>query len=1104
MNRNCLVLVSFISAIVYSSLGGVRHAAAQDNSARVVETSVNETLTLSFQGPQTSETATPNPFTDYRLLVEFTQGDLTHTVRGFYAADGNAGESGADAGDVWQVRFAPEIDGQWSYTATLKRGAKLSINDDPKAGENVPLKTNSGKFNVSVATAESDSIDMRHRGRLTTDGRYYRFANNGPYWIKGGTNSPENLLAYVGFDNTYRVAGKDREGEAKVTDGLHKFETHVADWKAGDTLWHGDKGKGLIGAINYLSSTGMNAIYFLTMNIGGDGKDVWPYITYDDFTRFDCSKLDQWEIVFEHMQRRGMQMHVVTQETENEKLLDNGDTGDQRKLYYRELIARFAHHPAIVWNLGEENGPQGFSPNGQNDEQRTAMTDYIAAHDPYGNPILLHTHASKSGKDEILPAMLGLKSLAGLSLQVGSPKNVHAEILQWRKAADDAGHPWAISMDEIGPADAGAITDAEDPRQDVMRGPVLWATLLAGGSGVEWYFGYKHPHTDLTCEDWRSRDTLWKQTKISLDFFQHELPYWKMQPHDDLVSGSKNAYCLAEVGSTYAIYHPAQPDLNLKLDLKGQKGEYSIAWLDPRNGGALQTGSIGKVRGGSQVDIGLPPQAKDDWVALVRRSKDANVAEGFAFTEGFSASAYPGVDYAQPLRPQIHFSSKRNWLNDPNGMVYDGEKYHLFFQHNPNGTKWGNMTWGHATSPDMVHWTQLDHALLPYEVDGQAGTIFSGTAVIDHNNSLGKQVGDTKTICAFFTFATKPKFYQAMAYSTDNGATFNYWNEGRAVVPHQGFDEGERDPKVFWHEASHRWVMMLWVCRDPGRVRIFTSKNLVDWKVSSDLMRDWAYECMDTIFLPVDGNPDNVKCVIYDASFDYEIGSFDGKTFNTETGPLIAGGGNFYAAQTFNNSPDDRTVQIGWMNGGPDVADAHGLLHNQQMSFPCELTLRTTDQGVRLFAWPVEEIMSLVDNSIEIPVQSVRPNDNALGGMKPIDLADVEIEFAPNTAETLIMEFPSVTLTYATKTQRLSCTGVDREGQIEDVTIFGKLEPKDGIIKLRFLIDRLSVEIYAFGGEQFRAKYFSPKFGTGKQSITATGGEAKVNKLEIRQLHSAW
>jgi sucrose-6-phosphate hydrolase SacC (GH32 family) len=170
------------------------------------------------------------------------------------------------------------------------------------------------------------------------------------------------------------------------------------------------------------------------------------------------------------------------------------------------------------------------------------------------------------------------------------------------------------------------------------------------------------------------------------------------------------------------------------------------------------------------------------------------------------------------------------------------------------------------------------------------GTIYSGTAVVDHNNSLGKQVGDTKTLVAFFTLAKKP-YYQAAAYSTDKGRTFTLVNDGGPVVPNQGFDKGERDPKVFWHEASNKWVMVLWVKRGDkrgkqekklGRVWFFTSDNMVDWEIASDLRRDWVYECMDFVELPVDGDEKNKKWLLYDASFDYEIGEFDGKTFTTD------------------------------------------------------------------------------------------------------------------------------------------------------------------------------------------------------------------------------
>ena len=482
----------------------------------------------------------------------------------------------------------------------------------------------------------------------------------------------------------------------------------------------------------------------------------------------------------------------------------------------------------------------------------------------------------------------------------------------------------------------------------------------------------------------------------------------------------------------------------------------------------------------------------------------AEVSGEFALARGISAEVASDIGYDQALRPQFHFTARKNWLNDPNGMVYDGQNYHLFFQHNPLGTKWGNMTWGHAISPGAIHWKQLDHALLPYQVDRRNGTIFSGTAVVDHNNSLGKQVGETKTLVAFYTFAARPAFYQAMAYSTDGGMNWTYWNEGRAVVPNQGFDEGERDPKVFWHEASQQWVMVLWVQSNPGRIRFFTSQNLADWNVASDLMRDWAFECMDVVFLPVDGDTNNVKAVIYDASYDYEIGTFDGQIFHSETPALQTSGGNFYAAQTFNNAPDGRAIQIGWMRGGPDSAEAYGVPFNQQMSFPCEMSLRTTQAGVRLFCEPIAEIASLVKRTHTHRDVELGAEDDLLSKLGPLDLVDLSIDFDPGTAQQIVFEFPSITLTYDVKKQILSHNGVSDEGEPREVNTLSDLSPRNGIVSLRLLIDRLSVETFAFAGESFSAHYYSPKTGSGKQAIRAVGGKAHVKRLQLNELKSAW
>ncbi|MGK2861104.1 MAG: DUF5060 domain-containing protein, partial [Chitinophagaceae bacterium] len=402
------------------------------------------TITLSFKGPETSETAPENPFLNYRLSVDFIHEETKQTLRGFYAADGNAAQTSSASGDTWQVRFTPEKTGKWSYSAKLHRGTNIALSDELTKGELIAIKNAEGNF--VVEESDKKGSDFRAHGRLEADHGYFKFRGTNNYWLKTGTNSPENLLGYIDFDDTYRIKAEAREGEAAAPEEIHHYAPHFQDWKPGDPSWKNGKGKSLIGAINYLASKRMNTAYFLTLNILGDGKDVWPYTSPDEFTRFDVSKLDQWEIVFQHMQSKGILLHIVLQETENETMLDNGDTGPLRQLYFRELIARFGHHLALVWNLGEENGPAPWSPAGQNDNQRKAMAKFLKETDPYKHPVLLHTHSVDPLRSDILNDMLGFKYVDGLSLQQATREEAGTVVETWRAKSKEAGQDWLITM----------------------------------------------------------------------------------------------------------------------------------------------------------------------------------------------------------------------------------------------------------------------------------------------------------------------------------------------------------------------------------------------------------------------------------------------------------------------------------------------------------------------------------------------------------------------------------------------------------------------------------------------------------------------------------
>jgi len=264
-------------------------------------------ITITFDGPDTSETAVPNPFTDYRLNVTFAKGARSIVVPGYYAADGNAGETGASSGNKWRVHFAPDEAGTWAYTVSFRTGANVAVDASATAGTATSFDGVSGNF--SVGATDKKGRDLRGKGLLRyTGARYLQFAETGEYFVKAGADSPENMLGYADFDGTYDHANGS----------LKTWSPHVRDWQSGDATWREGKGMGLIGAINYLSEEGCNVFSFLTYNAGGDGKDVWPFTTHTNKLRMDCSKLDQWSIVFDHATRKGMYLHFKTQETEND------------------------------------------------------------------------------------------------------------------------------------------------------------------------------------------------------------------------------------------------------------------------------------------------------------------------------------------------------------------------------------------------------------------------------------------------------------------------------------------------------------------------------------------------------------------------------------------------------------------------------------------------------------------------------------------------------------------------------------------------------------------------------------------------------------------
>jgi fructan beta-fructosidase len=500
-----------------------------------------------------------------------------------------------------------------------------------------------------------------------------------------------------------------------------------------------------------------------------------------------------------------------------------------------------------------------------------------------------------------------------------------------------------------------------------------------------------------------------------------------------------------------------------------------------------------------EFEIELASDEPDFWVFLdisefknqkaVLRINKSEPDKSKGFDSVYQADTFKGIKnlYREKLRPQFHFTSRRGWNNDSNGMVYYDGEYHLFYQHNPYGWKWGNMTWGQAVSKDMVHWTELRDAIHP----DRLGTIFSGSAVIDVNNTAGFQTGDEKVLVCIYTSAggTNPmskdqSFTQSIAYSNDRGRTMKVY-EGNPILGH--ISGGNRDPKVIWHIPTGQWVMALYL--DKKMMGFYTSDDLKSWEFQSKI--ECFHECPELFELPVDGDENNKKWILYGGSGEYLIGDFDGKQFNSETGQIPFHSGNcFYASQTFSNIPkeDGRRIQIAW--GRVPMPD---MPFNQMMLFPVTLRLQTTEEGPRMFAEPIREIKQIQKRKRQWKNKTLKPGDNLLselsGELFRIQ-AELQVDDDVEEAGFVIRDVPVV---YNVKKQQLSC-------QKKKAT----LKSVNGKIRLEILVDRTSIEIFGNNGRVYMPMGVILADNSKSIEIFSKGGNTKVESLIVYKLGSVW
>lgn len=487
-------------------------------------------------------------------------------------------------------------------------------------------------------------------------------------------------------------------------------------------------------------------------------------------------------------------------------------------------------------------------------------------------------------------------------------------------------------------------------------------------------------------------------------------------------------------------------------------------------------------------------------VAACGESKFDEVIPVLPPTEEEEEQEGPSISqsYSELYRPQIHFTPAANWMNDPNGMVYADGVYHLFYQYNPHGNDWGNMSWGHAESTDLIHWDEKPVALLGDEL----GAIFSGSAVVDSRNTAGF---GKDAIIALYTSAGASQ-QQSIAYSTDGAATFKKF-DGNPVISNTSKPDF-RDPKVFWHEESKSWIMVLALGWSHG-VEILSSKNLKNWTSLSVFTSDLAscrrgqWECPDLLRFECDGEEKWVMLVsvnpggpVSGSGTMYFIGSFDGNEFVADdmSYPLwLDYGTDNYAGVTWSNTPD-RTVYIGWMNNWLYAGSVPATPWRSAMTLPRELQLVKNNDSYLLASKVVREIESIA-GEWEIVDEDRFEDYDAYQIRLTVDMTENTTWFLSNE-DGDCLEFyvnPSNRMIIAKRNRSTGDTSFSASFSLPSLRL--PIAGADDVIELDLFVDQSSVEfITADGTSAMTMLVFPGKIYNGISSSTGTV-DGKVRKF---------
>jgi fructan beta-fructosidase len=431
--------------------------------------------------------------------------------------------------------------------------------------------------------------------------------------------------------------------------------------------------------------------------------------------------------------------------------------------------------------------------------------------------------------------------------------------------------------------------------------------------------------------------------------------------------------------------------------------------------------------------------------------------------------------YKESNRPQFHFTVKRGWSNDVNGPIFYQGQYHLFWQAFPFGVKWdtGFMYWGHAVSKDLIHWRELAPALM---VD-KLGAAWSGTSFVDHHNTGGW--GKNALVLVYTAFdRISHKQVQCIAYSTDNGATFHHAAGNPVLDSNREVGSNDtRDPKVFWYEPGKRWVMVLF---EKDGVSFFNSSDLKTWTRQSH--HKGFQECPDFFELPVDGDSNRKKWILHGGSSSYEIGTFDGGTFTAESpvlhyaeGKNLHGDDVLYAAQSFGEMPHGRRIQMAW---GRIPLD--GMPFTQMILFPTEFRLKTTKDGLRLQAAPIDEIARLRTKARTWSNLTVAEANQKLGstGSAPLD---VKFQASLQMGDGLAIRYDG-----------------------NDLATVAPEDIENGRAQVEVLIDKGVAEIFVDGGARYITREIPLSTGGQGLELRLNQKARVIDQLEIYEMKSMW